>query len=222
MAGSALLTASPITTTCRAAITLRPIGVAIHFPFLDAVGRARQREAQSDVQHAADDLETLAIHQADEQRRLRHLLAELAARLEIADLDASIAEDQLRIVRKQAEAGGDGGPVMTPKDVEQLSIQERQRYVDLLDSRLQLRKTQIFYLRQNGGLQPWIDSMRGQSPPATRTLRSLVTSNAGCLGGLRQFQREGKYKPRAMVSTRGIARHLDGTAVVLNNVACDP
>ncbi len=142
-------------------------GVSIHLPFLDAAARARQREANADASHVVHEMESLHLRQDTERRTLQHSLSEAAARVEIAELDAGIAADQLRIMETEAIRGGTDAPVMTPKDVERSRMLERQRYAEFLDAQLQLRKTQIFYLRQSGGLQQWIDASRGVKPAQT-------------------------------------------------------
>jgi hypothetical protein len=47
---------------------------------------------------------------------------------------------------------------MTPKDEQNARIQERQRFLELLDADFQLRQTQINLLRQNGQLEDWLKS----------------------------------------------------------------
>jgi hypothetical protein len=43
-------------------------------------------------------------------------------------------------------------------------IQERQKYLDVLEARLQLTKTEISLLRQAGELEKWIQSIAAPSP----------------------------------------------------------
>jgi len=85
---------------------------------------------------------------------------ELSARVELATIDRQIAEDQLDVLLVQLQAGVSGGsaPLMTPKDEQNARIQERQRYLDLLDANFQLRQLQINQLRQSGQLEDWLKS----------------------------------------------------------------
>ncbi len=55
---------------------------------------------------------------------------------------------------------------MTPKDEQNARIQERQRYLDLLDADFQLRESQINLLQQTGQLEDWLKSA-AQSQPST-------------------------------------------------------
>ena len=48
---------------------------------------------------------------------------------------------------------------MTPGDEQNARIQERQRYLDLLDAKLQVEKAEVYLLRQSGGLSRWIEGM---------------------------------------------------------------
>ncbi len=138
-------------------------GLSIHVPFLDAAAKARQREADADASHAVHELESVHTRQEEERRGIQHALAEASARMELAELDAGIAADQMHLMETEALKGGSGGPVMTPKDVARSRVLERQKYAEFLDAQLQWRRSQIFYLRQSGELQQWIDAAR--NPP---------------------------------------------------------
>jgi hypothetical protein len=48
---------------------------------------------------------------------------------------------------------------MTPKDEMNARIQERQRYLEMLDATFQLREAQIRLLGQTDQLQSWIQSV---------------------------------------------------------------
>ena len=48
---------------------------------------------------------------------------------------------------------------MTPKDEQITHIQERQKYLDFLDAKLQLLDAQISLLRQTGVLNSWMKSL---------------------------------------------------------------
>jgi hypothetical protein len=47
---------------------------------------------------------------------------------------------------------------LTPKDQEQARIQERARYVDMLDARYQLTQAKLNLLRSLGGIEDWARS----------------------------------------------------------------
>jgi len=58
-------------------------------------------------------------------------------------------------------------PQMTPRDEQNAHLQERQRFIELMDAELQLRQTEISLMRQNGELGPWLGTMISPPPPNT-------------------------------------------------------
>ena len=132
-------------------------GVQIQLPVFDAARKARAEEASIDAVHAQHDVEQMRAQEHEDRLRLLHALEESTIRAQIAELDFSIAEDQLKSTLLQAARGGDGGPVLNPKDEQYARVQVRQRYLDLLDARLQVRRTKVSLLRLTGGLDKWLN-----------------------------------------------------------------
>ncbi|MGO4213616.1 hypothetical protein AB4043_22685, partial [Terriglobus sp. YAF25] len=87
-------------------------------------------------------------------------LPELAVRTEIATLDRDLAQQQLEAVQIQLNqgSGNPNAPQPTPKDEQNARIQERQKFLDMLDADLALRQTQISALRVTGQLEQWLKS----------------------------------------------------------------
>ena len=145
------------------------IGVQITIPLLDVGHRAKARESAADAIHAQ--------HEADQQRdlfldgrlKLRHAGDELAARAEIAELDQQLAQQQLdaMIIQLQVGNGNITGKQMSPKDEQNARIAEREKYLGLLNTTLQMRQTQINLLRQTGQLEPWLKSLTSGSSTLT-------------------------------------------------------
>ncbi len=136
------------------------IGIEISIPFYDRRHVAQAREAAADAQHAEHEA-TYARDQMFEGRaKLQHAGNELSARAELASLDQQIAQQQLDsiLVQLQAGNGNPNTPQLTPKDEQNARIQERQRYLDLLDARAKLNETQIHLLRLTGQLEAWLKS----------------------------------------------------------------
>ena len=48
---------------------------------------------------------------------------------------------------------------MTPEDEQNAHIRERQRYLDLLDAKLELFKAKVWILRQQGQFGAWLQSL---------------------------------------------------------------
>jgi outer membrane protein len=53
-------------------------------------------------------------------------------------------------------------------DEQNAHIQERQRYLDVLDAELQLQKAQISFLRQTGIPNEWLESLMSAGTTGTR------------------------------------------------------
>ena len=78
----------------------------------------------------------------------------------------------------QSGTGNPNGPQMTPKDEQKARIDERDKYIAVLDSGFQLRQAEIQLLRQTGQLLSWFSSA---APSATQT-PGFAPSNHPCAG----------------------------------------
>ena len=56
-----------------------------------------------------------------------------------------------------------GGPPITPKEELTARLQERQKFIDLLDAKDQVIKTGISLMRQTGRLDDWLRTLARQS-----------------------------------------------------------
>ncbi|MGI4853903.1 MAG: TolC family protein [Janthinobacterium lividum] len=132
------------------------LGVSVFVPILDAAHKARARESAAGAMQADHQVLLLQAQQREDALKLRHSLAELAARARIAELDEKIAENQLQSVLIEVRLGGDGGPALTPRDEENARIRERQQQLAVLDAHVQLQKAQITLLRRTRGIESWL------------------------------------------------------------------
>jgi outer membrane protein TolC len=133
-------------------------GVQIQLPILDRVRKAAARAATEDALKAVADVQGMRAQEIAGRRKLQRSLEEQRAVAELAELELKIAQTDLDTAKTQIKASA-GGPVMTPKDEVGAQIQERQKYLDLLDARFQLYKSEVYVLRQNGELSGWIKSL---------------------------------------------------------------
>jgi outer membrane protein TolC len=144
--------------------------LAVSLPLLDMGRRAKARQSAADAIH----LEQEAAYDRDQASegllKLQHSSAELAARADLASLDRDLAQQQLEVilVQLQAASGSSSGPLLTPKDEESARIQERQRYIEMLDADFLLRQTKIQLLRQTGELDAWLNSAASGSLSITK------------------------------------------------------
>jgi outer membrane protein TolC len=143
------------------------IGAAldISLPFLDAGRKAKARESLAAASHAQHQA-IFAQEQALEGRlKLEHSTAELAARAELASLDRDYAQQQLDAVLVQLEAASNGGaPAINPRDEQNARIQERQRFIEMIDADSLLRQNRVSLLRQSGLLEEWLRTALVLSP----------------------------------------------------------
>jgi outer membrane protein TolC len=142
------------------------IGVQIQLPLIDRVRRAAARESRADASRAELDLDNLRAEQIGGRLALKRSLPELATKVDLAQLDLDIAQNELTSTTIQ-QRGATGRPPITPKEEQTAHIDERQRYLDLLDAKLRSEKAQINYLRQTGKLGTWVDPAVSDSAPAS-------------------------------------------------------
>jgi outer membrane protein TolC len=136
-------------------------GVQINLPILDRTRSAKARESLADAQHAEHELDFLRDQQSEARLNQQHVVVELETKAELAGLDEEIAQDQLNTITIQLSTNGGNSavPPLTLKDEQNAHIQERQRYLDVLDAKLQLQEAQISLLRQAGRLNEWLKSL---------------------------------------------------------------
>jgi hypothetical protein len=137
------------------------IGVQVQLPFLDRGRTAKARESLADAQHALHETAFLREQQTEDLLKLQHSVSELSAKAELAELDEGIAQDQLdaMLIELRLGSGNRSAAPMTPKDEQITHLQERQKYLDFLDAKLQLFDAQISLLRQTGVLDSWLKSL---------------------------------------------------------------
>ncbi len=137
------------------------IGVQISLPIFDLAHRAKARESAADAVHALRDADQQRDLFLDGRLKLKHAEEELAARAEVSELDQQLAQQQLDAMMVQLESGNGNaaGKQMSPKDEQNARIAEREKYLGLLNTTLQMHQTQINLLRQTGQLEPWLKSL---------------------------------------------------------------
>jgi hypothetical protein len=143
-------------------------GLQISVPFFDFAVRAKAKVSAAEALRAKVEAE-----QAQEQNdiqisQLTASLRELDAEAEVASLKQQIAEEQLKSVVAQLEVGNGttgtpgAAPQLSPTAEQQASIDERQKYVDALDSGFDLSKARLSLLRALGHMQDWLDELHAK------------------------------------------------------------
>jgi outer membrane protein TolC len=156
------------------------IGIQISVHFYDRGQRDRAIQSSADAAHAQQQALFDRGQFLEGRAKLQRSTDELAAQADLADIDRQIAQQELdaTLIQLQAGTGNAAGPQLSPKDEQNARIQERQKYIDLLNTQSTLRQAQIKLLRQNGQLESWIKSAtppRRPTPPATNPPSAPIT-----------------------------------------------
>jgi outer membrane protein TolC len=140
------------------------VGVSVQFPILDMVRRAAAKESKLDTERSLMDLAILRSDESAGRHKMARSLPELATKAELADVDYEIAQDELSDTLAHSQHATGGTPV-TEKDVENARIEERAKYVEMLDAKLTARKSQITFLRLTGRLDAWLSGLKAPGTP---------------------------------------------------------
>jgi outer membrane protein TolC len=140
-------------------------GLQINLPFFDFSVRAKAKVSAAEALRSKVEAEQAQQQNDIQISQLTASLRELDAQAEVAGLKQQIAEEQLKSIVAQLEVGngatGTAGapPQLSPTAEQQARIDERQKYVDALDSGLDLSKARLDLLRALGHMQDWLDEL---------------------------------------------------------------
>lgn len=140
------------------------IGVQFSFPIFDRIRKDAAQVSAADAARSQIDVSNQHAEEVANRAKLQHSVREAAVRAEMAELDYGIAEDELQSTTIELH-GSTGSPPLTPKEEQNAKIQDRQKYLDMLDARLQLNKAKVSLLRQTGQLDGWVHSVMGGLTP---------------------------------------------------------
>ncbi len=134
------------------------VGLEIRIPLFDRGHEARARQAAADAAHAEFEAQQQRMQFLEGRHKLQHTAAELADRTEIANDNQQLSQAQLDAVlaRLSAASGATGGDQLSPEDEQNARVDERARYIDLLDAQYGLQQAQVNLLRQTGQLDAWL------------------------------------------------------------------
>ena len=143
------------------------IGVQISWPVFNRAMKAAAQESAADAAHAFAEYDIARIKDQEGHAQLRRSTRTLAAKAEVADLQQQLASQQLASIRTQlqAEAANPNVPQRTPKDRANAEIDERGKYVSLLNSRFDLQQAQVQLMRAQGSLDGWLRAAAATPPP---------------------------------------------------------
>ena len=154
------------------------IGLQVNIPVLDYGHRAQARQTAAEASRAQHDAEVQRDLFTEGRLRTEHATLELAARAEVADLDQKLAEQQLDVLTVQLDLPSTSGTPITPRDEQNSRLQERDKYLTVLDARFLLRQAQVNLLRQTGGLESWF---RSATQPGTSPSLQVAPGSNGAV-----------------------------------------
>jgi outer membrane protein TolC len=140
-------------------------GFSIKVPLFNMGLHAKDKESAADALRAKVEAEQAQQQNDIQISELTASLRELDAQAEVASLKQQISQEQLKSVLAQLEVGnGNTGtpgapPQLSPTAEQQARIDERQKYLDALDSGFDLSKARLDLLRALGHMQDWLDEL---------------------------------------------------------------
>ncbi len=135
-------------------------GVQITIPLFDPSGKAKAEQSAAQAVHAQAQAQQ-ALDKVDENiLKLGQSLTELRAQQHVAQLQSQLATAQLATVEQELKTGSGqpGASPVTPQQAQQAHIQERERYIDMLDADLNVARAELNLLRLTGGIESWLHS----------------------------------------------------------------
>jgi len=134
------------------------IGIQIVIPLYDRSHEDKAHQAAADAVRARYEAEDQRNQFLEGRFKLQHSMAELSAKVELAQTSIDLAKAQLdaTTVQLSADGGDPNKPQLTPKDEQNAKLQQSQKAIDLLDAQFQLEQAQVNLLRQTGQLDAWL------------------------------------------------------------------
>lgn len=150
-------------------------GFSIQIPLYDRSRRDKAQETAADALRATAEAEQAQRQNDFQIATLTGNLRELDALAEVASLKQQIAGEQLKAVQTQLESGNGAGPEpgappqLSPKAEQQARIDERQKFIEALDTGFDLSKARLSLLRALGHMDDWLHEISPASPAQVTT-----------------------------------------------------
>jgi outer membrane protein TolC len=147
------------------------IGLQITLPLYDRAHEDLARQSAAEAARSRYEAEDLRNQFLDGRSRLQRTTRQLAARIELAQIDCDLAQQQLEVVLFQLTSEGSSSSAVpiTPKDEQNARLQKSARTVDLLSAEFQLNQAEVNLLRQTGQLEVWLKSVPNSSQASEST-----------------------------------------------------
>jgi len=142
-------------------------GIQLTLPIFDPVHRSKLKESAATALRATVQAEQVR-HQSDEQiAALEGNIAELDAQAEVAGLKQQIAAEQIKSVSAQLSSGNGSSTAaqLTPKAEQLARIDERNRFMESLETNFDLTKARLGLLRAFGHMEDWLLTLPREPAP---------------------------------------------------------
>jgi outer membrane protein TolC len=125
-------------------------GLVFRLPFFDRAQRSRAAQAKADAILGGRDAELAKEKVSLETLRLQRMVQELAAAVDVAQLEYDLAQSDLQVIeeRLKAETG-------TLREQQEARNKVEQTYDALIDANFALDKARVQLLRNTGELEQW-------------------------------------------------------------------
>lgn len=135
-------------------------GIQITIPLFDASRRAKAEQSAAKAVHAKAQAQMAAQKVGQGILKLQQNLTELQAQQRVAKIQSELAKSQVATVEEELKSGS-GQPKanpVTPQQADQAHIQERERYIEMLDANLNVSQAELNLLRLTGRMESWLHS----------------------------------------------------------------
>lgn len=130
-------------------------GLVLRFPFFDSTQRARAAQAKADAIRSSHEADLAKEKMSLETLRTQRAVQELAASVEVAQLEYDLAQSDLQAIQVQLQSG-----TGTLREEQDARSKVEQTYDALIDSNFALDKARVQLLRNTGELEQWARSGR--------------------------------------------------------------
>jgi len=127
------------------------VGVAIRFPFLSSVQRARAAAADADALRAKNDAKAASNQVSEETLKLQRSVEQLAAFQQVSQLEYDVAQANANALKVRLDAG-----TASFHDLEDARNQVNERFGALQDADFELERARITLIRATGELENWV------------------------------------------------------------------
>ncbi len=126
------------------------IGVAIRFPFLNPVQRAKSQTAAAEALRAKSEAEATRNQVSSQALKLQRALPQLAAARDVSKLEWELAQGNLDVVSARMQTGA-----TTLRDQENARIDVNDKYATYLDTSFEYDKARLQLMSMTDDLQDW-------------------------------------------------------------------